>query len=129
VWEQSRRLAARGHQVRVVSRSPDGGGPLSVSREGVGVRHFTVSRRSAADFIRGSILGARRAVVEEADAYGVDVLHFNQPLSAFGALTSHGLRRAPRLYTFPSPAPRECRARRGTAGRDRPRAAGRGPPG
>jgi len=124
VWEQSRRLAARGHRVRVVSRSPDGGGPLSVSREGVGVRHFTVGRRSAAGFIRGSILGARRAVVEEANAYGVDVLHFNQPLSAFGALTSRGLRRLPSLYTFHSPAPLEYLARRGTTGLHRPGAAG-----
>ena len=124
VWEQSRRLAARGHQVHVVSRSPDGSAPLPVSREGVGFRHFTVGRRSAADFIQGSILGARRAVLEEVGEHGADVLHFNQPLSAFGALTSRALRRLPSLYTFHSPAPLEYLGRRGTTGLHRRGAAG-----
>jgi glycosyltransferase involved in cell wall biosynthesis/SAM-dependent methyltransferase len=124
VWEQSRRLAARGHRVHVVSRSPDGSASLPASREGVGFRHFTVGRRSAADFIHGSILGARRAVLEEVGEHGADVLHFNQPLSAFGALTSRALRRLPSLYTFHSPAPLEYLGRRGTTGLHRRGAAG-----
>jgi glycosyltransferase involved in cell wall biosynthesis/SAM-dependent methyltransferase len=122
-WEQSRRLAARGHHVRVVSRLPDGGA-LAVSREGVEFRHFTVGRGSARDFIRGSILGARRAVLDEVEAHGADVLHFHQPLSAFGALTSRPLRRLPSLYTFHSPAPLEYLGRRGTTGLHRRGAAG-----
>jgi glycosyltransferase involved in cell wall biosynthesis/SAM-dependent methyltransferase len=116
VWEQSRRLAARGHHVRVVSRAPDGSGPPPLSREGVGFRHFTVGRRSAAAFIHGSVLGARRAVRDEVNGYGADVLHFNQPLSAFGALTSRALGRLPSLYTFHSPAPLEYLGRQGTTG-------------
>jgi len=111
VWEQSRRLAARGHRVRVVSRLPELGGPLTVAREEVEFRHFAVARRPASVFIRDSILGARRAVVDEVQTHGADVLHFHQPLSAFGALTAAAVRRLPILYTFFSPAPLEYRTR------------------
>ena len=48
VWELSRRLAAHGHRVRVVSRLPDGSDALTADREGVGFRHFTVARSPAA---------------------------------------------------------------------------------
>ncbi len=114
VWEQAWRLAARGHRVCIVSRLPERGGPITATRQGVGFRHFTVARRPAWDFIRASILGARRVVAEEVRAHGADVLHFHQPLSAFGALTSSALRRLPSLYTFHSPASLEYRGRRGT---------------
>jgi glycosyltransferase involved in cell wall biosynthesis/SAM-dependent methyltransferase len=123
VWEQSRRLAARGHHVRVVSRCPDGE-PRALARDGVEFRHFGVGRASAVDFVRGSILGARRAVRHEVAAHGADVLYFNQPLSAFGALTSRALGRLPSLYTFHSPAPLEYLGRRGTSDLHRRGAAG-----
>jgi glycosyltransferase involved in cell wall biosynthesis/SAM-dependent methyltransferase len=113
VWEQSRRLAALGHRVRVVSRLPDGATAATATREGVGFRHFPVTRSPAAAFIRDSIVGARRAVLQDVRIHGADVLHFYQPLSAFGALTSAALRRSPTLYTFLSPAPLEYRTRQG----------------
>jgi glycosyltransferase involved in cell wall biosynthesis/SAM-dependent methyltransferase len=114
IWEQSRGLAARGHRVRVVSRLPEHGGAPAAAREGVEVRHFAVARRPAAAFVRDSILEARRAVLAEVRAHGADVVHFHQPFSAFGALTSGALRRLPSLYTFHSPAPLEYRGRQGT---------------
>jgi glycosyltransferase involved in cell wall biosynthesis/SAM-dependent methyltransferase len=125
VWEQARRLAARGHRVRVVSRLPEEGGPRLTTREGVGLRHFAVPRRPALDFVRGSVLGARRAVREEMRTYGADVVHVYQPLSALGALTSGALGGVATLYTFLSPAPLEYDARRGTTALHRPGLAGR----
>lgn len=113
VWEQSRRLAARGHRVRVVSRLPDGSAALTADREGVGFHHFTVARSPAAVFIRDSILGARRTALGDVRRHGADVLHLHQPLSAFGVLTSAALRRLPSLYTFHSPAALEYRGRQG----------------
>jgi glycosyltransferase involved in cell wall biosynthesis/SAM-dependent methyltransferase len=113
VWEQSRRLAALGHRVRVVSRLPDGSAAPTATREGVAFRHFPVTRSPAAAFVRDSIVGARRAVLQDVRIHGADVLHFYQPLSAFGALTSASLRRMPTLYTFLSPAPLEYRTRQG----------------
>jgi glycosyltransferase involved in cell wall biosynthesis/ubiquinone/menaquinone biosynthesis C-methylase UbiE len=114
IWEQARRLAARGHRVRVIARQPVTGGAETVDREGVAIRHFTAARRPASRFILASILGARRAVADEVRDHGADVLHFHQPLSAFGVLTAPGLRRVPSLYTFHSPAALEYQGRRGT---------------
>jgi glycosyltransferase involved in cell wall biosynthesis/2-polyprenyl-3-methyl-5-hydroxy-6-metoxy-1,4-benzoquinol methylase len=114
IWEQARRLAARGHRVRVVARRPEAGGALAVDREGVEIRHFEAPRRPAWRFIGASIVGARRRVAREVRDHGADVLHFHQPLSAFGALTSSALRRLPSLYTFHSPAALEYQGRRGT---------------
>jgi glycosyltransferase involved in cell wall biosynthesis/SAM-dependent methyltransferase len=114
IWEQARRLAARGHRVTVIARQPEAGGAHTVEREGVAIRHFAAARRPAWRFIRASILGARRAVAEEVRDHGADVLHFHQPLSAFGVLTAPALRRLPSLYTFHSPAALEYQGRRGT---------------
>jgi len=116
VWEQASRLAAAGHRVRVVSRAPENVGPGAVVHRGVPVRHVVVDRRTLRSFIRTSILEARRAVAEEVEAHGADVLHFHQPLAAFGALTSPVGRRLPSLYTFHSPAPLEYLTRLGTTG-------------
>src|SRR5262249_34591754 len=113
LWEQTSRLSARKHVVRVISRTPEGGGPGDMVHGGVAVHHFPVDRRSLTAFVRTSVLGARRAVESVAAAHGADVLHFHQPIGAFGVLTSPLGRRLPSLYTFHSPAPLEYRSRRG----------------
>jgi glycosyltransferase involved in cell wall biosynthesis/SAM-dependent methyltransferase len=111
LWEQVSRLAARGHEVRVVSRAPDGGPEGAVVHQGIAVRHFRADRAPFARFLATAILGARRAVAEETAARSFDALHVHQPLSALGALTTPAGRRLPSLYTFHSPAPLEYRLR------------------
>jgi glycosyltransferase involved in cell wall biosynthesis/SAM-dependent methyltransferase len=125
LWEQARGLAARGHRVRVIARQPANEGGQALERDGVAIRHFAAARRPAWRFLGASILGARRAVAEELSAHGADVLHFHQPLSAFGVLTAPALARLPSLYTFHSPASVEYRERRGTTRWHRPGLAGR----
>lgn len=124
LWEGAKGLAARGHQVRLVCRAPDGETSRTLVHQGVPIRYFAVDRRSLARFVRTSIVEARRAVVAEVSAHGADVLHVQQPLSALGALTSPAGRRLPSLYTFHSPAPLEYRLRRGMTGLHRGGAAG-----
>ena len=120
LWEQARRLAARGHDVRVVSRADPGDEvPRPLEREGVGIRPFPVDRRSIARFVRSSILGARRATADELARLGADVLHLHQPLAGYGALVSRAGRGLPSLYSFYSPAPLEYRSRRGMTARHR----------
>src|SRR5437870_6205963 len=120
LWEQARRLAARGHEVRVVSRAdPGDDAPRSLEREGVGIRSFPVDRRSIARFVRSSILGARRATADELARQPADVLHLHQPLAGYGALVSRAARGLPSLYSFYSPAPLEYRSRRGMTVRHR----------
>src|SRR5215470_5564210 len=61
LWEQARGLAARGHDVRVVSRAAsDATAAASAEHERVRIQHFLADRGSIARFIRSSILGARR---------------------------------------------------------------------
>lgn len=112
--ELARGLRARGHDVRIVCRAPEGE-PERVVHQGVPVRQFPVDRRSLLRYIRSSILQARRAVTEEIERQGADVLHLHQPLSALGALLSPAGQRLPSLYTFHSPAPLEYRSRQGTS--------------
>lgn len=114
--EQTRRLAAAGHAVRVVCRAPEEGAPEHAWLDGVGVRHVAVDRHSPAGVIRAAVLGVRAAVAREFREHGADVLHVHQPLGGFGALTSAAGRRRPSLYTFHSPAPVEYRLRAGASG-------------
>src|SRR5882672_766569 len=121
LWEQARCLAARGHDVRVVSRADsDAAGPVSLQREGVRIRQFPLDRRSVARFIKSSILGARRATADELARQTADVLHLHQPLAGYGALASRAGGRLPSLYSFYSPAPLEYRSRRGMTARHLP---------
>jgi glycosyltransferase involved in cell wall biosynthesis len=114
LWEQASRLAAVGHKVHVLSRSPANGTAETVERQGVRISHFPADRRSFIRFFLGSIREARQAATRELTEAGADVIHLQQPLSAFGVLSSPAGRGIPSLYTFHSPAPLEYRSRRGT---------------
>ncbi|MFQ5931491.1 MAG: glycosyltransferase family 4 protein [Nitrospiraceae bacterium] len=111
LWEQASRLAAVGHKVHVLSRSPTNGVGETVERQGVRISHFPADRRSFVRFFLNSIREARHAAARELTEAGADVLHLQQPLSGFGALNSAVGRRVPSLYTFHSPAPLEYRSR------------------
>lgn len=122
LWESARRLAARGHAVRVLGRSSE---PPPASRPGEPeVWHFAAERHSAVTFLRAAVLAARRAAEEALARAGADVLHLHQPLSGLGALGARGARGLPSLYTFHSPAPLEYWLRRGSTPFHRPGPAG-----
>ncbi len=125
LWEQARGLARAGHRVRVLGRAPDGAAPGTVEQEGVRIRHFPVDRRSTLRFLRSAVLGAGRLAGEELAREPADVLHFHQPLSAWGVLRATAGQRLPSLYTFLSPAALEYRSRRGTTAWHRGGLAGR----
>lgn len=117
LWEQARRLAARGHRLRVVARAHEGVAADTV-RDGVRVTEFAADRRSLPRFVVASVLAARRAV-GAALADGRAVLHLHQPLSGWGALGAPRARGRASLYTFHSSAALEYRSRRGMTGRHR----------
>ena len=114
LWEQARHLAARGHDVRIVSRAEgEAAVHVPVEHERVRIREFPVDRGSIARFIKSSVFGARRLVSEALASQSADVLHVHQPLAGYGALASRAGARLPSLYSFYSPAPLEYRSRRG----------------
>src|SRR5437016_10993015 len=113
LWEQSSRLVARGHDVRVVCRATTDGEAATAEPQGVRIRRFAVDRRTVRGFVVSSVLGARRVVTLELRDAPADVLHVHQPLAGVGVLMSPAVRGLPRLYSFHSPAPLEFRSRRG----------------
>src|SRR6059036_2512763 len=125
LWEQSSRLVARGHDVRVVCRATTDGEAATAERQGVRIRRFAVDRRTVRRFVVSSVLGARRVVTLELRDAPADVLHVHQPLAGYGVLTSPAVRGLPRLYSFHSPAPLEYRSRRGMTAHHRDGVAGR----
>src|SRR5881296_3843147 len=125
LWEQSSRLVARGHDVRVVCRAQPASDAPVTERQGVRIRSFAVDRRTARGFMLSSMLGARRAVALELEKDRADVVHVHQPLAGYGVLTSPAVRGLPRLYSFHSPAPLEYRSRRGMTAHHRDGVAGR----
>src|SRR3989475_10244231 len=125
LWEQSSRLVARGHDVRVVCRAQPASDASVTERQGVRIRGFAVDRRTARGFMLSSMLGARRAVALELEKDRADVVHVHQPLAGYGVLTSPAVRGLPRLYSFHSPAPLEYRSRRGMTAHHRDGVAGR----
>src|SRR5438034_3093797 len=125
LWEQSSRLVARGHDVRVVCRAQTTSDACVTERQGVRIRSFAVDRRTARAFVVSSVLGGRRAVTLELGAEGADVVHVHQPLAGYGALASSAARGLPRLYSFHSPAPLEYRSRRGMTAHHRAGVTGR----
>src|SRR2546428_46968 len=125
LWEQSSRLVARGHDVRVVCRAQPASDASVTERQGVRIRSFAVDQRTARAFVVSSVLGARRAVALELEKDRADVVHVHQPLAGYGVLTSPAVRGLPRLYSFHSPAPLEYRSRRGMTAHHRDGVAGR----
>lgn len=122
LMEQSRRLAARGHQVTVLSRRPALAVPADAVVNGVRVIHYEVSRGHPLAYFWSSVAGARRAYRRVLVAERWDRVILHQPLSAVG------VRRflpptAPRLYMFLSPASAEYRLRAEHASPGRPRVA------
>ena len=124
LWEQMRRLAGRGHDVRVLCRGAAGDPAPATVREGVEIVEFAAVRRSPAGFLRSTVLGARRAASALLAARGADVLNVYQPLSGYGVLASARARGLPALYSFMSPAPLEYRSRRRMTAHHRAGAAG-----
>jgi glycosyltransferase involved in cell wall biosynthesis/SAM-dependent methyltransferase len=112
LWEQMRRLAHRGHDVRVLCRSAAASPAPPTVREGVEIVEFAPARRSAARFVQTTVTEARRAAARLLAARDADVLNVYQPLSGYGVLASAAGRRRPALYSFLSPAPLEYRSRR-----------------
>ncbi len=108
--EQSQRLAARGHEVTVLSRQPEGAVPADSAVAGVRVHHYDVSRAHALAFFWSSIAGARRAYRDSLAGRPWDRVILHQPLSAVGVRRLLP-RAAPRIYMFLSPASAEYRLR------------------
>jgi glycosyltransferase involved in cell wall biosynthesis len=109
--EETTRLAARGHTVRLLTRKADPAWPEEERIDGVRVYQYRPDQAHAASFLLSTIMRARalfdRLLAEEP----VDLIHIHQPLSAAGVLRSRGSRSIPTLYTCHSLAFEEYETR------------------
>ena len=91
VYEAGRRLAARGHQVHVVTRRLDERHPERETIEGMAVHRYTTSAPSGLRFYTSAFREVRRLADRLQGELGFDVLHTHHPVSAFAALHARGL--------------------------------------
>jgi glycosyltransferase involved in cell wall biosynthesis/SAM-dependent methyltransferase len=111
LWEQTRRLAQRGHDVRILCRAAGAAAPAQAVRDGVRIVEFAPVRRSPVNFVTSTVAGVRRAAARLLAEHDADLINVYQPLSGYGVLASSIGRRLPSLYSFLSPAPLEYRSR------------------
>src|SRR5437773_7648547 len=86
LWEQAWRLAARGHDVRIVSRAPGDGEAAAEVRQGVRMSPFRVNPRTSVRFAGSSMPAARRAVTRALPEDPADLPPRHQPFPGYRAL-------------------------------------------
>lgn len=110
IGELCTRLAARGHEVHLMTSRLDGL-PATEQRDGVHVHRYEVDRSTPARFYRSVFVGLRRAlkdpVLREAE-----VVHVHQLLSGVAALAPGGVGHLPKVFSFYAPYHREFLAGR-----------------
>ncbi len=85
VYEVSKRLAGRGHAVRVITRQVSPELPRREQLEGMDVWRFPVNDRTLPQFHWTEIRGARRALTAAAAQEPLDVVNVHEALPAAGA--------------------------------------------
>ena len=113
LWEETRRLAQRGHRVRIACRAPAPDAPRNLRKDGVDIHHFFCDQRSSSRFLFSAIREAGRLVTQLLAEEECDTLNIHQPLSGYGAIRALRGSARPQLYTFLSPAPIEYFSRTG----------------
>lgn len=109
--EHSRRLAARGHRVVVLTRRENPDFPPTEEHEGVRVVRHPVGGLGPLGFIRSVLREGQTAFERLLDEEKFDLLNVHQPLAASSVLASPQSQKLPVLYTFLSPWPDEYRIR------------------
>lgn len=100
VYEVSKRLAARGHSVHVVTRRVSADHPRRERLDGMEVWRFPVADRTLPQFHLTEILGAQRTLAQVAARGPIDVVNVHEVLPALGACLP---RRAPIVWTLHAP--------------------------
>ncbi|HUT32707.1 MAG TPA: glycosyltransferase family 4 protein [Planctomycetota bacterium] len=102
VYEAGRRLAARGHEVHVLTQQLDPLCPAEQVIEGMRVHRYRTTASSGLRFALSTYRAVRRAAKQLQGEFGFDVVHTHHPVSAFAALRARALRRVPVVATLHS---------------------------
>lgn len=99
LFEQSTRLARKGHRVHVLTRRL----PEHVSDHetiyGVQEWRYDTDRQNALSFLKSTALNARLLFEDLQQKHPFDCINFHQPFSAYGVIQSHMSRSIRKVYT------------------------------
>jgi glycosyltransferase involved in cell wall biosynthesis len=115
LYEQATGLAARGHEVLVLTREIPGG-PSEIRIGSVREHRYPVNRKNPVAFLLSTIRNSRRVFEALSSGGKFDVIHFHQPFSAPGILRSDKSRRVRKVYTCHSFAFEEYETRNPRSG-------------
>jgi len=95
VYEAGRRLAARGHEIHVVTQRLDERHPEREELAGMAVHRYETTAKAGVRFYISTLRQARRLVDRLQGEVGFDVLQTHHPVSALGAHRARGVRGLP----------------------------------
>ena len=99
LFEESTRLAQRGHDVHILTRRL----PHHVSEmefiQGIREWRFYMPNLKFLPFIKSTLLNCRKLFCDIQEKFSFDIINFHQPFTALGVLTSKAARGIPKVYT------------------------------
>lgn len=109
VFETSRRLVRRGHDVHVLTERTESGWPAYERVEGIHIHRCAVRFGNPLIRMTTGIVNAARLFQTLTSSYGFDMLHFHLTLPSVGVLLCRESRRVARVATFHGPWDEEVR--------------------
>ena len=99
LFEQTTRLAARGHQVHILTRRLKNHVADQAVIQGVHEWRYPVNQDNAASFLASTLRNGKRLFETLNDTYQFDCINFHQPFSALAALRSDACKKIRKVYT------------------------------
>jgi glycosyltransferase involved in cell wall biosynthesis len=99
LYEQTTRLAARGHDVHILTRRLPAHQSDCAVIQNVREWRYDINRNNAVSFIESTLRNGKRLFEEINNANKFDCINFHQPFSAFAALRSDKCRKIRKVYT------------------------------
>ncbi|MBU0653488.1 MAG: glycosyltransferase family 4 protein [Proteobacteria bacterium] len=99
LFEQTTRLATRGHHVQILTRRLPSHQSDCAVIQNVKEWRYDVNRNNAVSFIESTLRNGKRLFEEINNANKFDCINFQQPFSAFAVLRSDSCRKIRKVYT------------------------------
>ena len=99
LFEQSTRLAQRGHNVHILTRKLLGHRSSHEVIQGVREWRYDVDQKNSLSFIKSTYLNSKKLFERLQDKYGFDCVNFHQPFSALGVIRSPSGKKIKKIYT------------------------------
>jgi glycosyltransferase involved in cell wall biosynthesis len=99
LFEQSTRLAKRGHNVHILTRRLEDHAKNQDALQGVTEWRYAVDLKNPAFFLKNTWMNAKQLFEELHQRFNYDCINFHQPFTASGILRSPLSRLIPRIYT------------------------------